>query len=146
MKKNIFSVLNIIIGALLIAGPFWLFPVCSKMNPMGFPMKCYYSGQMALGLGIAMVVLSLVAIFIKKKGFSYFISIIFMIAGLFNYLAMRGVIKLGDMPTKHWEVGLCAKPGHPCLEGFSSAMSYLLVAILVVNVAALIYNFVKRDN
>ncbi len=112
---------------------------------MGYPMKCYYSGWLAVGTGVGVVVLSLIGIIAKKKGMSYVSYLIALVVGIFDLLAIKGIVQIGSMKMKHWEIGLCANAEHPCVENFGHAIPLLLGLLIVVNVIALIYLFVKKE-
>ncbi len=145
MVKNIFHSINIVLALLMGLGPFWLFPICSELNPMGYPMKCYYSGWLAVGSAVAIVLLSVLAMFIKKKGMSYLSYLIALALGIFDIMAIKGIIQIGSMKMKHWEIGLCASAEHPCVENFGQAIPIILGILIAVNVVALIVLFVKGE-
>ncbi len=146
MKKNIFHFINIVVAALIALGPFWLFPICTDLNPMGYPMKCYYSGWLAVGTGGGVVVLSLIGIIVKKKGMSYFSYLVALVVGVFDLLAIKGIVQIGSMKMKHWEIGLCANAEHPCMQSFGQVIPILLGVLIAINVIAVIYLFVKKDH
>ncbi len=144
MKKNIVNFINIILGLFLVASPFWLFPVCSAMP--GKPhMKCYYSGILTVAIGIGMLILSLVALKVKAKGFAYFTNLIILVAASVSFLAIKGFIKIGNMMTMHWEIGLCKMDMMKCQQSFVKFVPIILCIIVVINLIGVIMNFLRKE-
>ncbi len=145
IKKNIFHIVNIILGLVVALTPFQLFPVCTGEAPMGGPMKCYWSGKAIVIIGIAMLVLSILSLLLNKKLMNYISFILVAVLGSMIYLIPTRVIKLGDKKIDGWECGMCMKPTMTCLMTTLPAIKVLMVVIIIVNVAALAFNFLRKE-
>lgn len=67
MKKYISGIIFLILGILVAIGPSTLFSVCGPMEDGKF-MKCHWTAQAELGIGLGIVVLAvLLLIFVSKQ-------------------------------------------------------------------------------
>lgn len=67
MKERLFSgILYIVLGFLTALGPILLFPVCGPMDDGRF-MKCHWTGQAELGIGLVIGILGIILLLIKSK-------------------------------------------------------------------------------
>lgn len=68
MKKDkIIGAIYCIIGLLIALGPKFLFPVCAGLKDDGTPMKCFYTSQVTIGLGMGIVMFGLILMLLKEK-------------------------------------------------------------------------------
>jgi hypothetical protein len=67
MKNRLFSgIAFIILGGLIAFGPKTLFPVCDPAES-GKYMKCYWTGQAEMGIGLAVLVLGIFLILVLSE-------------------------------------------------------------------------------
>ena len=101
MKNRVVIGLIYIVGGILTGLiPKVLLPVCDSEE---MKMACYYTGQAAVGLGIAISVLGLIFLLGKEKSFRSGISIaqlLFAILVLLNPLALTGLCKMETMQCR----------------------------------------------
>ena len=107
----------ILLGLLLFFTPFHLFHVCadSIALPSGksIPMRCFYTGRVEVGLGIALMLLGLFLGIFRSKGIRFGLCL----AGLFFSLLILAV------PTML--VGVCQNPTMACQIGTLPALMVL---------------------
>lgn len=115
MTQRLFpGIFVILLGLLLIFIPFHLFPVCADSIPLpsgkSVPMRCFYTGQVEVGFGIALMLLGFsLGIFINKA-----IRFGLCLAGLCLALLILAV------PTVL--VGVCMNPTMACHIGTYPAL------------------------
>ncbi len=145
IKKNIFNLINIILALVLVLTPNVLFPICSGLNPMGKPMKCYYSAKAILIIAVLMVLVSVLALIISKKGFNYIAYILVIAGASLSYMIPKRIIEIGHKEIDGWECGLCAKPDMSCLHTTLPALTVILIIFILVNIAGLAFNFLGKE-
>lgn len=143
MKK--LSIINILAGLAVALIPTVLFPVCS-IGHNGMHMGCYYTRILSVAAGACMIILGLLGFVFQKKGI---FKLQFLgVAGLalFVYLSATRVIKIGNMQTLGWQVGLC-RPGMDmaCREHTWPVLSVVLLVIAVANALFFLYSLVVRS-
>ncbi len=150
ISKNILELILLIIGIVMIFSPWHLFKICSgvnpnALNPMGYPMKCYYTGKMFVISGGVLALFALIAIIKDKKAMKILLALVAFIISLVNYLIPMGIIKVGDMKSLHWEFGLCRASHMACLNYFKPAMMVILALVLILSIVILVKAFLSKS-
>ncbi len=146
IKKRIFNILLFLSGVLMLLAPRILFPVCTGLNKMGYPMKCTYSATLIMALGGLLALIALIAIFVNKRLVSALAGLAAIAAASISYLIPMQVIKLGDMKKLHWEVGFCISPDMACLQNTLPALKVILPVVGILGVVALVMAFLASEN
>lgn len=117
MKNKLFaSIPSIILGILIAIAPLTFAKVCQSEG--GMHMACYYTGRAALGIGLVIAVLGIVALFVKEN-----VRIGLSIAVIVNSLLMIAV------PT--FLIGVCKSPMMHCASATRPTLIVLSVLALV---------------
>lgn len=117
MKNKLFaSIPSIILGILIAIAPLTFAKVCQTEG--GMHMACYYTGRSALGIGIVIAVLGIVALFVKEN-----VRIGLSIAVIVNSLLMIAV------PT--FLIGVCKSSMMHCASVTRPTLIVLSVLALV---------------
>ena len=117
MKNKLFaSIPSIILGILIAIAPLTFAKVCQTEG--GMHMACYYTGRAALGIGIVIAVLGIVALFVKEN-----VRIGLSIAVIVNSLLMIAV------PT--FLIGVCKSSMMHCASVTRPTLIVLSVLALV---------------
>ncbi|MFP1676624.1 DUF4418 family protein [Gardnerella sp. Marseille-Q9691] len=117
MKNKLFaSIPSIILGILIAIAPLTFAKVCQTEG--GMHMACYYTGRAALGIGLVIAVLGIVALFVKEN-----VRIGLSIAVIVNSLLMIAV------PT--FLIGVCKSPMMHCASVTRPTLIVLSVLSLV---------------
>lgn len=117
MKNKLFaSIPSIILGILIAIAPLTFAKVCQTEG--GMHMACYYTGRAALGIGLVIAVLGIVAFFVKEN-----VRIGLSIAVIVNSLLMIAV------PT--FLIGVCKSPMMHCASVTRPTLIVLSVLALV---------------
>ncbi|MDF0753483.1 DUF4418 family protein [Gardnerella greenwoodii] len=117
MKNKLFaSIPSIILGILIAIAPLTFAKVCQTEG--GMHMACYYTGRAALGIGLVIAVLGIVALFVKEN-----VRIGLSIAVIVNSLLMIAV------PT--FLIGVCKSPMMHCASVTRPTLIVLSVLALV---------------
>lgn len=130
IKNKVAGLVGSIIGLLIIFTPFHLAPVCQGLIEMKngnmAHMRCHYTGQAEVYLGILTLIISLMLLF--GYGVRRYLGFI---------LAALGVIVI-LMPT-HWGIGICMSP----MECHTTAR-FLYVYGGLLTVGGLVLGFAKE--
>ena len=130
MKNKLFASLHAIIFGILIAiAPLTFAKPCStggmskmskmpKMHMMMQPMACYYTGRAAVGIGLVIAVLGIIALFVKEN-----VRIGLNIAVVVNALLMLAVTT--------FLIGVCKSPMMHCASVMRPTLIVLSVLALV---------------
>lgn len=117
MKNKLFaSIPSIILGILIAIAPLTFAKVCQSEG--GMHMACYYTGRAALGIGLVIAVLGIVALFVKEN-----VRIGLSIAVIVNSLLMIAV------PT--FLIGVCKSSMMHCASVTRPTLIVLSVLALV---------------
>ncbi len=117
MKNKLFaSIPSIILGILISIAPLTFAKVCQTEG--GMHMACYYTGRAALGIGVVIAVLGIVALFVKEN-----VRIGLSIAVIVNSLLMIAV------PT--FLIGVCKSTMMHCASVTRPTLIVLSVLALV---------------
>lgn len=135
IKNKVAGLVGSIIGLLIIFTPFYLAPVCQGLletiSGKMVHMRCHYTGQAEVYLGILTLIISLMILFSQGKARRY----------LGFILAALGVMVI-MMPT-NLGIGICMSP----MECHTTA-KYLYVYGGLLTVGGLVLGFMKetQDN
>ena len=126
MKKRVLiSTLFIILGLLIAIGPSTLFPVCDPMENGSF-MKCHWTERAELGIGLGIVLLSVLTIVFASKQIRAGISI--GIAVLSVIAALVPTLLIGVCGGEHMRCNALTRPA-------------LLVLGIISAIFAIIYSY-----
>lgn len=122
MKNKIgISIINTIIGALLILVPTVIFPVCTG----DMKMNCMYTEKVAIGIGVVIIILGVFSFFISRK----------VRIGVEIAIAVLGAF-IVSVPTVL--IGVC-NSDMTCNIATKPALIILGGVLLIVNVANNVY-------
>lgn len=104
MKRDrIIGIIYCILGLLIALGPKVLFPVCAGLKDDGTPMKCFYTSQVTIGLGMGIIMFGLMIMLLKEKSGKLVSSIGVLFLTMMTYLvpnALIGVCKTETMACR----------------------------------------------
>ena len=124
MKNKVIAVVTVVLGLTATIGPRTIFPVCSAAE---MKMKCYYTAQWELVVGIIAALVGVGLIFINDKKIRTVLSVI--------EIALGALIVL--IPTAI--VGVCSSPMMHCVSVTRPALIVTGVLEIVTSVAALYF-------
>lgn len=148
LKNKSVNIIVLFLGAILSLTPFVIAPVCPPMAN-GMRMSCYYSGLLATGVGIGIIVTSLISIFVNNKIINIVLSIINIIAGLSVHLIPNKIIKISIGMGKdgnHRFMGYCMKDSMECIKHNTfTIVSVLGISIAIVSLIYVVYVLIKKE-
>lgn len=121
MKKNLFGAVILALSAFLTAGSAWIFPACGPKSD-GSWMRCHWSQQAVIGIGIVLVILSIAYLILSQRSVKAVLSLAIVPVGLLAIAVPQGLI------------GLCGMPGMQCRAVFQPAVT--IISIVIVLLAA----------
>lgn len=124
MKNKVIAVVTVVLGLTAAIGPRTIFPVCSAAE---MKMKCYYTAQWELVVGLVAALVGVGLIFINDKKIRTVLSVI--------EIALGALIVL--IPTTI--VGVCSSPMMHCVSVTRPALIVTGVLEIVTSVAALYF-------
>ena len=133
IKAKITGLLTAVLGILTFLIPTVIFKVCEAMD--GKYMKCYWTSQTEIALGIATAVLGLLIILSKRKAAASAYSVAAAINGVLVILIPTIVI------------GVCGSVEMPCASGTKPALiiaGALIIFVSLIN--AVTYLFSKAED
>ncbi len=152
LKKHPIVVLNIILGIILAAGPFWLFPVCDRVMKNGKHMMCFYSGKFIIGMAIAIIIINLIAMKSTKKIIAVIINLATLVLAALCYLVPYRIIPIGDKAVNGWQFGLCKNPYNlstgaemTCLTKTMPAVNAIVGILIVLSIIGFIKQFLTKQ-
>jgi uncharacterized membrane protein len=123
MKKDkIFAVIFAIIGLLIAVGPKTIFHVCTDMQENGMPMRCYYTSNVAVMLGIGIMLFTTMFI-ATKNNTAKFISV----AGII-YLSVMALL------TPNLLIGMCMMEMEQCRMVTLPALNIISVVSIIIGI------------
>lgn len=123
MKNKIMSIGTIVIGALLAAGPQFLFKVC----PVGDkPMKCFYTAKALIAVGIILAIVGALQLLAKQAESKRLLAITGAVVCVMSIL----------LPTVL--IGSCMKPDMAC-NVLTFPITHTLSAIGIVLQGVLLF-------
>lgn len=135
MKKNIFGIITLILGILLILVVQLILPVCDKTlelaNGNAVPMACHYTGLFATAAGVLIIFSGVLSLFFRKAQAC-------IVLGLQSLaLALATVL----MSTSF--IGVCKNATMPCHMGTQPGIIVVCVLIIVCGVAQVLAGIKK---
>lgn len=121
-KNNIVGVALLVLGLLLSAGTARLFPVCGPKEN-GAWMKCHWSSQAIIGVGVVLVVLAAAYLLSPRRLVRSGISLAVLPIGLLAAAIPNGLI------------GLCGNAEMQCRATTQPAVTILSIAVAVLGAA-----------
>lgn len=121
MKKDkIFGIVFAIIGVLIALGPKLLFPVCAGLKDDGTPMKCFYTSNVTLGLGLGIVMFGIMLCMMKEVSA--------------RIISTMGVVFMSVMTylTTHVLIGVCKTATMPCKMLTLPALNILSIGLILL--------------
>jgi hypothetical protein len=118
-KDNIFGIIFLVLGALLSAGTAWIFPVCGPKDD-GSWMKCHWSSQALIGIGVVLVVLAVAYLIVPQRHAKAGMSLAIIPVGLFAIAVPNGLI------------GLCGMAEMQCRATTQPAVTIISAAIVLL--------------
>ncbi len=123
MKNKVIGILTLIAGALIAVGPQVLFKVCDTDGDM--VMRCHYTGQAVLGIGIEIVILAIIQLWQKDKKVVYGLSIANALNGILT-VAVTDVL-IGVCNSEHMRCHSLTKPA-------LNILGFLVIALAIVGI------------
>ncbi len=108
-RKKILGYISAIIGFLLVLAPKFITPVCPPMED-GMFMKCHWMGNMTMGIGAVILVLSIIFIIVKDSKISLGLAISNIAIGVLEILnthVLIGGCMKADMACKAKTIPFC---------------------------------------
>ena len=148
LKNKSVNIIVLLLGVILALTPFVIAPVCPPMAN-GMRMSCYYSGLLATGVGIGIIVTSLISIFVKNKIINVILSIINIIAGICVHLIPNKIIKISIGMGKDGNprfMGYCMKDSMECIKHNTfTIVSVLGISIAIISLIYVVYVSIKKE-
>ena len=148
LKSKAVNILVLFLGLILALTPFVIVPVCPPMAN-GMRMSCYYSGLLATGVGIGIIVTSLISIFVNNKIINVILSIINIIAGICVHLIPNKIIKISIGMGKDGNprfMGYCMKDSMECIKHNTfTIVSVLGISIAIISLIYVVYVSIKKE-
>ena len=148
LKNKSVNVIVLLLGVILALTPFVIAPVCPPMAN-GMRMSCYYSGILATGVGIGIIVTSLISIFVNNKIINVILSIINIIAGICVHLIPNKIIKISIGMGKDGNprfMGYCMKDSMECIKHNTfTIVSVLGISIAIISLIYVVYVSIKKE-
>lgn len=148
LKNKSVNVIVLLLGAILALTPFIIAPVCPPMAN-GMRMSCYYSGLLATGVGIGIIITSIISIFVKNKVINVILYIVNVVAGLSVHLIPNKIIKISIGMGKDGNprfMGYCMKDSMECIKHNTfTIVSILGIAIAIVSAIYIVYVLIKKE-
>lgn len=129
MNKNklitgiIFSILGILIGF----GPSFFFPVCAGLKEDGTPMKCHWTAQALLCVGLAILILAIGILIFKLKETKILATIGIASQGIFGLLLTNKLI------------GVCKTATMTCVSLTKPMVNILCIITIIIAIVNIIY-------
>lgn len=148
LKNKSVNIIVLLLGVILALTPFVIAPVCPPMAN-GMRMSCYYSGLLATGVGIGIIVTSLISIFVNNKIINVILSIINIIAGICVHLIPNKIIKISIGMGKDGNprfMGYCMKDSMECIKHNTfTIVSVLGISIAIISLIYVVYVLIKKE-
>ncbi|UEL48435.1 DUF4418 family protein [Terrisporobacter hibernicus] len=126
MKNRVgMAMFYIITGLLMFLGPKHIFVGCA-FNPER-PMKCWWSTQAILGIGILLIIVGICYMLIKSKGINLGMSLMSIFIGMYAIAIPKFLI------------GGCKKETMPCLTVEFPSIYLICGVLIIVSIINIIY-------
>lgn len=129
-KNKVFGIIYMIFGLFLAISPHKIFPVCEKMEKV---MKCHWTAQAELGIGLLIFALGVLLIIFKSKETQTALSLVGFISGILALL----------FPTVL--IGGCMKPEMACRTHAFPAIYAISVLLIIISVVHIMYLRKQKD-
>ncbi|MDR1568045.1 MAG: DUF4418 family protein [Streptococcaceae bacterium] len=130
MKHKIISAITVLIAILVAIGPKTIFPVCAVHSDM--VMRCHYTAQMSLGLGISLLGLAIFLFLSRTLAFQ---------KGIYIGQAILGILII---LTPTVLIGVCESPMMHCHSTTSPILILLGVFVIILAVIGYFFNGMKK--
>lgn len=120
-KNNLVGIGFLILGSLLSAGTAWLFPTCGPMED-GTWMKCHWAGQVTIGIGVVIAVVSLAYLILFNRQVRAGFSLVLIPVAILNIAVLNSVI------------GLCGKAEMQCRAITKPAVTIIDALIITLGI------------
>jgi hypothetical protein len=97
-NRIIGGLLAIVSGALVAFGPHTLFKICEQSHHEGASV-CFWTGQVAIGIGIVLILLGIVYLFVSNPQIHVGLSIGIVATFVLLFLVANVLIGMDDMET-----------------------------------------------
>ena len=128
MKNKILAVITAVLGLLAAIGPRTIFPVCSAAE---MKMKCYYTANAELAVGIIAALIGIAIILIDKNKAKLVLSAVQAVLGLVIILIPTAII------------GVCGSPMMHCVSTTKPAL--IVIGALVTVISVILALLTLRD-
>ena len=128
MKNKILAVITAVLGLLAAIGPRTIFPVCSAAE---MKMKCYYTANAELAVGIIAALIGIAIILIDKNKAKLVLSAVQAVLGLVIILIPTAII------------GVCGSPMMHCVSATKPAL--IVIGALVTLISVILALLTLRD-
>ena len=128
MKNKILAVITAVLGLLAAIGPRTIFPVCSAAE---MKMKCYYTANAELAVGIIAALIGIAIILIDKNKAKLVLSAVQAVLGLVIILIPTAII------------GVCGSPMMHCVSTTKPAL--IVIGALVTVISVILVLLTLRD-
>lgn len=133
MKTKITGVILTILSVLMMIGPKFIFPVCQGLKDDGTFMKCHYTQQALLCVGLVMVVLS-IGTLICKQNETRILAGIGLIAGSIMSMLIPTVL-----------IGVCKTATMSCVALTKPAVIVVGILTILVAIVNIIFSLKKSE-
>ena len=107
MKKRLLhGLVYIILGLIVSIGVLTVFHACPVMKDM--IMKCYWTQRVSVAVGIGIVILGVLAVFVKEKGFADGLDVAAVLFGVL--LILLPTVLIGVCEAKHMHCHAATRP------------------------------------
>lgn len=137
MNKNklltgiIFSILGFLIGL----GPSFLFPVCAGLKDDGTPMKCHWTAQALLCIGLTILILAICIFIFKSKETRILATIGIAAQAIFALLLTNKLI------------GVCKTATMNCVALTKPMVNIFSIITIIISIVNIIYLLkISKDN
>jgi hypothetical protein len=117
--RLVFGIPVVVLGLLIAAGPVTVFPVCPVMMEM--IMRCHWTAQAELGVGIIIAILGLLSVLIESQQVRLGLSIAIFLNGIFALLIPS--VLIGVCPGAHMHCRTLSLPALVILGGITVAVA-----------------------
>lgn len=124
MKDRIFSIITLVLGALLAIGVSTVFAACGPKED-GTWMHCHDAQMAVMALGVAIAVVSLVAMLLKSNGAKIGLGVVNAVLGLVVCLVPGTIVSMCMMETMR-----C----HAVMKPFAMIMGALVLVFAIIGV------------
>jgi len=134
-KTSVAGIIMMILGALLIFGPWFLFPVCETegmwIKP-GIPMPCGYTARAEIVLGALVVIVGALLLWVKSRETRIVLGVMGVAMGVLSILVPVQID------------GVCANQTHPCVLETRPALIVIGAVVILVSLLVVFWSARKK--